>query len=269
MTLRICAIGNSHLAAVRQGWDLLEPVRPGMSVEFFGSHAETLEGLDFQDGRSVIGDPVISETFAKLGMRGSFHVEEFDAFVLVALQVSMFRAMSNGLTVQSFPSYGTSRAKTRTLVSEPLYHQLVTDRLQNTLAFRMAKRLRRWTNAPIHVIPQPNPSSEILNLPEKHRHYRDAIRSGDAEPIAEIFRQACDRAFDGLADVHRQPEQTVTLGACTNLAHTQGSVRLAHTADAHPAADVLHANAAFGKLAFGRVLDQMSPAYVVPVRVAS
>ena len=256
MTHRICVLGNSHIACLRPPWDDLKAVYPGIDVEFFGAPGLRMANLKVHEGL-VTGDQDLIDHFDRLGMRRGFRVEDFDSFVIVGCQIALFRMMSADLTVMSMPSGQNTkrRAGTHQVVSDACYQQLIVDRMQQTIAFDIAAALRGSTDNPITICPQPLPCVSVLDENSKWPGFRNAVQTGDAVPLAQFYKTGITRAFDGIADVSLQPEDTVTHDVCTDLQHTQGSIRLARNRHAHPESDVHHGNAAYGRKVLEMLLN--------------
>lgn len=259
MSLRVCILGNSHVACVREALGQSRARRPA-TFELFAAHANGLDDLIIRGGKAIAGSQKLTQTFHKLSMRGRFDLNEFDAFVIVGCEASIFRAVlaTNRVMCWHMPSLEQSPSTLgkRQLVSEPCFRQVLVDALEATVAHRLVRDLHAETDAPIFLCPQPRPSTAALGEKSRFPRIATAARTGDAFFISRLFREALEQAFGSKAKVLHQPGQTITSEICTDNAHTEGSLRLAARRIEHDEKDVIHANPRYGAL----ILDQITEA---------
>lgn len=258
MTHSICIIGNSHLAAVRQGWPALEAKFPRTKVTFYGAPGDKLKNLTVENGILRAGSIDLAKSMRTLDMPITLDLEQFDAIILVGCQIGLFHVMDDAVVTADMPSYrGRTwwRRETRQLVSRQVKGQLVRSSLEATFGYRIVKEMSAQAAPPIYVCAQPFPATTILKPKMKRELFRRAVDTGDAPVLAEIFNDAVRSTFAGLAAVRLQPTHTITQGICTVDRYTTGSIRLANRRIEHDEADILHANELYGMA----VLDDLLP----------
>lgn len=259
MSLRVCILGNSHVACVREALAQSSARRP-VTFELFAAHADGLDDLVIRDGKAAASTEKLVQTFSRLSMRGRFGLDEFDAFVIVGCEASIFRVVlaTNKVMCWHMPSLQRAPKSLgkRQLVSEPCFRQVVVDALCDTVGHRLVRDIRANTDAPIFLCPQPRPGTAALGEGSRFPRIAAAARTGDAVFVSRVFEDALDSAFGSYAAVLHQPPETITAEICTGNEHTEGSLRLAARRIEHGETDVIHANPRYGAL----VLDQITQA---------
>jgi len=83
---RLCLMGNSHLAALKLGWDRLRDAHPDVAVTFFGSRgAGVCKGMRLEGGALVpSAQDLVNFRWTSGGLK-EIRLEDFDCFALVAL----------------------------------------------------------------------------------------------------------------------------------------------------------------------------------------
>jgi hypothetical protein len=81
--VRVCILGNSHTASLRQGWDDIQRQWPGVEITFFASRAHGLAGLDLRDGRLLPSNAELARDLAYTsGGRDSVDLDCYDVFLV-------------------------------------------------------------------------------------------------------------------------------------------------------------------------------------------
>ena len=51
--MKICVLGNSHIASLKNGWDRVGQKYPDIELVFFGARGAGLDGLEL-DGKALV-----------------------------------------------------------------------------------------------------------------------------------------------------------------------------------------------------------------------
>ena len=84
---RVCVLGNSHLASMKTGWDLIRDAHPDHDLTFFGAPKAMMDDLDLEDNILVPGNDKLRNKL-KVFSNGheSVDLDAFDTFVISGLQ---------------------------------------------------------------------------------------------------------------------------------------------------------------------------------------
>lgn len=246
--MRICVIGNSHIAALKKAWDSgVQSETPSIELVFFGSHQDSLKSVYLSDGRLSTRDESVRRALAMTtGLQDpELTLSSFDCFLLHALVNPNWplpytlrldqHAASNG----SSPSLGLVQA-------------VVAEKLHESVLAHMVDTIRSGSDLPIVVSPQPYLSVDVLEHPLQGRRYHHMARLDGRE--GPDFRDEYQSALDGLARKHSlailpQPTETVSKRYFTAHEFCAGSVRLSKQMDVeHPSDDFAHMNVRYGAL---------------------
>ncbi len=247
MTVRGCVLGNSHVACLRAAWEA--GASSAFSLDFVAAHADKLDGLEIARGRAIARTEPLRETLKKLRMRRSFQLDEYDFFLIIGCQISIFRAVHASLAMAVWPEEPGDRP----LVSAACFEAALADALRETTGWRLASLLRQGTEAPIFLLPTPRPHAAVLFPESRFAGFRRVSRDERGAWVAAAYERACAAAFDGLADVLHQPPDTVIRDLCTAPAYSEGSLMLAVAQRHQREGDLLHANAAYGQVQLAQI----------------
>lgn len=262
MTLRLCVLGNSHLAALKDGWAARPGRWPGVAADFIGAHGNLLLETTVEGGRLTPVTPAARAAFLSLGGVAAADLAAYDGIVIAGCQVGVHSAASAWRdmrwpalpSVAACPDLALMRPR---LVSRPAARATLAARLSARLGLRLARHLRAGTEVPIWLASQPRISAAILTAPRKTTiSHAEAIRSGDAEDLSALFDEAAAvAAQDCGAAFVPQPRQTIARHILTALPYVKGAMRLAPRPGLRqPRDDIMHANATFGTLMLDAVI---------------
>ncbi len=160
--IRLCVIGNSHIGAIRRGWDTVERDYQNSSIDFFGSTGDSIKTLANIDGVLSSPDETVRAMLHRTsGGRESIVPASYDAFVVVGLGLST-DAVAN--VYRRFRPFTFAKADMR-LISRACVAAAVSGLMQASLALQTARLVRSVSMAPIFCIPAPQPSSLIQDEP--------------------------------------------------------------------------------------------------------
>ena len=248
--VRLCMIGNSHVAALRQGWDLAAPEFPGIDATIFGQHARGLitAAVSEQGGLSTRTGPFLSFRAGDPPARAPvIALPDYDAFVLVGCD---FGSQAVFHTYMAYHFSGLKSRQGRAL-SREVFKRVALKRLLDSAAFLLTGLIENTVQKPILVMPMPLPAESGYDDPDMPHMapYRDARQLGDFTKLLAIYHDICaELSGQGLAQVH-QPPDTLVDGLATRDELCRGSVRLRpDTGSPHPANDYFHMNAQYGAI---------------------
>ena len=259
MTLRLCIIGNSHVAALRDAW-MQQPDRwPALSLDFWAAQRDHLRRTIVQHGRLMPTDTAGRAEMQQINGRSDVDLAEFDGFVIAgaAICVQAILPIYRDARWTGLPSV---RRGTPALISAGAARAVMGAILQDRLGYALAHRLRPQCVQPILMTSQPRVSAQILQSPRPElRLHSVAIRNADADALGAGFDGVATDLFTGLGcRFLPQPPQTVAQGVLTQVQYVRGARRLSADMGAlQPQSDLMHANAQYGAL----VLDQIAAAF--------
>ena len=263
MTTRILFLGNSHLAAVREGWAGNPGRWPGIAATFVGAHKDLLLQTTVQDGRFLPATSASRMAFARLGGSDGTDIAAQDLIVICGCSVALAAASMiwrdmRWAALPSLDAVTDLAAMPQRLVSFAAARKSVQHSLSHRLGALLTRHLRACgVTQPVWLAAQPHVSAVIATRPRPDtRALNDALTQGDAAGLVALFDAAATRALaEAGATYLPQPWQTVQDDVLTALPFVQGATRLA----ARPGLkqdedDIRHANAAYG----AAVLDQIA-----------
>lgn len=262
MTLRICFLGNSHIACVRQAWQTEAGRWSGIAPLFVGAHRNLLLETADVAGKLVPTSDGAARAFADLAGIDHVDLNAFDAFVVTGCLVSLgcianLYRDARWLDLPSIAAHEDLASEPAVLMSDAAVQMTAEDILSRRLGLRVARHLRDMTTRPIVVTSQARVSAVIeqAHRPGVRAHHA-ALRAGDAANLSALFDSCASRACrDAGATFLAQPGHTITKDILTARPFMDGAVRL--TADGstpQPPRDITHANARYG----AAVLDQIA-----------
>lgn len=266
---RICFVGNSHLAAIKLGWDEIASSTPGIEAIFFGAPQPISNTLAYRDGALHIDDGALAK-IVNTGPAGgaSIALDGFDAVVFCGLGIGPLSFIRLYRTYRSDGQAGAvSPDYVNHILSEPVYKETCIGLVARTSAARLAMAVRKEMGVPAWVIPAAYPAASIL-LSVNADTVRDMLNCGDDDAIAGAF-EASLQAFaqTGIGAVS-QPEETKSAPLFTDERYSSGSVRLVGNVE-HKSLDYVHMNGSFGALVLNSLFARLGDAKGVRVQAAA
>lgn len=262
MKLRLLVLGNSHLAALADGWRANPGRWPGVECHFVGAHGERLLETELRGGVLTPASPEAAKDFARFGGGKGVALADFDAIVIAGGHVALAAAAlvwremrwSALPSLDAVPDLATMKPA---LVSRAAASAALVALLAERLGPRLARRLRAGCDLPLWITSQPRLSETVLDTPRPTaRAQIEALRQGDAPALSALFDEAADIAATAAgAHFVPQPAATISHAILTARSFTQYATRLAaRPGTAQPQDDVMHANGAFGALMLDALL---------------
>ncbi len=178
---RLRFIGDSHLAAIKLGWDA--QAAAGVTPQFFAGPGKQMGRLTVVDGALVPPDAALAAALGKTSGGDTKIAGDADCYVVYALELGVTIALE-----LSRKHRAERHARDwRMPLSDECFVEAVMGAARDTIALRTATKLRTITEAPILLCPTPLAEG-------KNERLRDMLKkTGDAADLARLFGLACDR----------------------------------------------------------------------------
>jgi hypothetical protein len=246
---RICAIGDSHIAALMLGWKQIEGEYPDTRFTFFGAPRYQMKDLTVSHGALVPTTVVLRRYIRETGSTETIQ-GDYDFFLVYGLQFNAFQIQ---------PLYEKYRAEgfaadDRAPISDNCFVRSLQGCLTRTLAVETIAKLRLITSAPIALMPQPFPGDNFA----RSKLLGTAGDRRDDKCVAELFYSTCrNLARDLELRLVLQPATTKSGPLQTKQAFCGGSVMLRGLDTPHPGRDSKHMNADYGLVMLREALSSL------------
>lgn len=220
----VCVIGNSHVGALKRGWDRISRTRRNIELVFFCQRGMGLKGLNCEGSALVPDNDFLKRAIMfTSGGRDRIDVNEFDAIVLYALGANPF-----------------FRDESRFL-SKKVIKQALHDSLTQSLAFELLIKIREISGKTVYIGHTPLPAAQMAAVNQATDSYIHGMQLAN------------DAVYSPMnAIMMTQPLETIVNGGRTDIRYSIGSKRLAVgdplDDEAHADDDVVHMNEEFGEL---------------------
>ncbi len=226
---RICVLGNSHLAAVKLGWDQRPAAHDAARMDFFGTPGDGLADVAIEAGRLVAQTPKVQAAFAMTsGGMEAVTLADYDAFVIVALRYSMASLVRTIYARYRSEEHNNLDGDV-TMVSDATFLATARRKLERSRAVELANQLRGVVSAPILIVPQLLVSEAILQATDDALDaplWQAAVRAGDDVALDETLTRITAALGDDRVGFLPQPAQTRAGHIFTRREFGVGSVRL-------------------------------------------
>jgi hypothetical protein len=258
--MKICMIGNSHVAAMRLAWDQVAPDHPDTEVSIYGGHARNLVSVKANAAAALQfdGPPLWSFRVGTEPSRArSIPLAGVDAVVITGCDFGppcVFR------TYKRYHFAGLKGRRKQALTRE-YFKRAVSEEATASAAGVLASCVQAAVAAPVFLVPTPLPAEAGFSDMDKPRMepYRAARDSGDGEALMALFGELCAELQAKNITVIRQPEVTKASELATLQSYSDNSARLRADDDAlHPENDYFHMNASYGQLVWADIFDAIA-----------
>lgn len=242
---RFCAIGNSHLAALKLGWDRVPEVERPAAFDFFASRSQTLVHTFVDGGTLKSDDEAVRRTLEMTGGAPEIDLGAYDGFLVIGcgLHFRWLALMTESATIHPSLSPGLR------LLSRETFVEGYLAQIRKTAAWHLAERLSGARDAPVYVIPEP--FFDRLALASGEQPHVERIHDrGLGGPFAEMFDAACGRAFAEWGRFLPQLPETREDFVFTAARYGEDSVGIRKMIDASRTVrrpDYVHKNADYGE----------------------
>lgn len=147
----LCVIGDSHLNAIKGGWDLLEDEYPDLELTFFGAGRKNMQFLEVSNGCLISSDPHCAKRMRRTSNGLESIADDYDGYLLCGLEFGLHAAVYLCMTHR----IECDEPDDRVPVSDPCFERAIEDELRGTISVSTVRKLHQITNAPIAVVPYP------------------------------------------------------------------------------------------------------------------
>lgn len=220
--MNICVLGDSHVAAIKNGWEKIKNDHPQHQLIFFASPGPGLWELRLKGSVLVPNNRKLAENFNYTsGGLSCVELNDYDAILLVGM----------GLEIP--------RIDTR--YSNAVINQIFNDSTEKSLNIRLCKKIQPVFTRAIYLAPTPQRASiSRPRLAQYKLNYFDAIKLAQTK-----------FAVNSVSIV-AQPHETIVDDWFTKRIYSIGSQRLAVNdstySQYHDDIDDSHMNESFGQL---------------------
>lgn len=222
--MKICVIGNSHVGALKRGWDLIAPQHPKVEITFFAHRGDGMASVKVENGSLV---PTTNELNVAIshtsGGLNRITPDDYDIFLIYGL-----RAKPNFVNKAQF-------------ISSQARFQALEDLTLDKLSFSLLIMLRELTDKKVYIGHDPLPAAITIKSEGNSPEYMAGIA---------LLNKAIYKPMS--AELVTQPLATIVNQRSTHPAFSQGSKRLAIgdklDNQNHSAGESGHMNDEFGKI---------------------
>lgn len=240
--MTICAIGDSHLAALKLGWEMIKADHPGIRLVFFGAPGMNLKSLAVSEASLVPTTERLRKLMKHTSGGLGVIAQSYDRFLVCGMKFAVFMVQR---LYQRYRSEAEERDDRRPISNECLL-RAAQGCLRASLSVEVVEKLRKVTRAPIGLIPVPfrAEGSAQGRLWERDRYL-----------LAQTFAEAARRLADDLEfQPFFPPAAMLSNPIQTKAEYSENSVRLQGDNKAHGEKDILHMNPKYGAELLGMIL---------------
>ena len=237
--MRIALIGNSHIGALKGGWELPEFDRGGVEAVFFGAPGNGLVGMHLRDGALLpISDA--SRRYMKVTSGGLDRVGSmYDAYAIVGYFGIGF--VADVLVAHRTLEHLEGRSAP---ISRAALRAAARDALISTPALPLLEKLRHLTEAPVVLVADPLPNPRISEVDTSGRWGLEHMPL-----VVQTYHEALRNLGESTGTmIVTQPPETILAPSFTQprfaLDHAEHGLR--------------HMNAEYGALVMRDVLLSLS-----------
>jgi hypothetical protein len=243
---RLCLIGNSHLAAMKLGWDKLvrmgDPLVDGVEVTYFGAPRDMLRNVEVQAGHLVPTNDATRSQFVTLSGRDHVDPMDHDAFLLVGVGASIKRVLR---LYRGYRWSGVSATPSNALISRAFARSFLVEGYSGGRLVDLGVKLASITDKPIFAVPEPYWSPQVSPVPgNRDFGWMDAAASGDGPALSDLFQDALTTAVGPRMQLLFQPPSTIEDGIVTRAEFNKGADK--DISGVGGGADAAHMNLDFG-----------------------
>lgn len=245
-SMRLCLIGNSHLAAMKLGWDKLaqmgDPLTHGVDLSYFGAPRDMLRNIEVRNGRLVPTNEATRSQFIALSGRDELDPNDHDAFLLVGVGASLKRVLR---LYRGYRWPGVRLTASHAVISPEFARSFLVEGYAGGRLVDLAGKLASLTDKPIFAVPEPYWSPQVSPVPgNRDFGWMEAAASGDGPVLTEMFQQALAEAAGPRIRMLFQPPSTVEDGIVTRAEFNKGADK--SISGSGGGADAAHMNLEFG-----------------------
>lgn len=145
---------------MKAGWDETARLKWNVELGFFGAKGNLMRGLQ-REGRTLVASSQELEEQLKLtsGGAGILETDSIDCFIVYALGFGLEPLLRYNARFRAASRLGTSAHEK--VLPDNDFDAAVSHLVENAIAFRIVRMLRRMVEKPIWLVPQPYPLTAI------------------------------------------------------------------------------------------------------------
>ena len=253
---RIAIVGNSHVAALKMGWGIIEQNYPHLDIVFFASVGKAAQDRELKG--KVYGylnpKPAPNEIIFGNHSERSIDLAEFDYVLRVTerKKESLMSVVLENTAVDGWPKDGRKH-----YMSQSAFEALVEHIAKQQL---IRSDWRNWTSPKVTSCPAPYPDERCVNHKRPARIARWRVL---AKRPAEMLwlRKMYVEKHRAWAEKHNigllmQPDETIAENGLTKKSYSEDSFRMdankMETSEEH-----IHMNAEFGIVMLKQYFEQI------------
>ncbi|CAN5158672.1 hypothetical protein BH10PSE7_BH10PSE7_09620 [soil metagenome] len=241
----VCFVGDSHLGAIKRGWDKIATDTLAVDAVFFGAPQPVSNTLTYRCGKLRLDDGQMHLVVSTAPNGGAvLDITPFDAIVFCGLGLTPLALFYLYKTYRGDFQRGADTAKH--ILSRAAYEAVCRGMYEDTQAVKLARTIGEDMRKPAWLIPASYPS-ELILWSRRKETVTDIINNEDEETIVEAFDSVLRDLSNSGINVLKQPPETKSSTAFTNQIYSTGSKRLTDEVELHDL-DFVHMNADYGAL---------------------
>lgn len=242
--MRVCVLGDSHVAALKLGLVQVQPQFPEITFTFFAAGADHMNDITVENECLVPTTDYVRQMWEATS-GGITQIEPgFDHYVLCALGIRITKATAAYMNL--FAQNNRSPPAEDTLAAA------FQDLAEETLGARTFRKLREISDRPAILIGNPYPAED--RTPKLSARVQ---RTGQARQIAAFYNRGCARFAECWGgQFSEQPDETID--DTMLLTKAEYSAAPPHLLGHTVGDDRGHMNAQFGAVVMSAIIRMLS-----------
>lgn len=248
MSIRGCVIGNSHVAALKLGWQAVKADYPEIEIDFFAGPRQRLSKTFVRKGVLTTRDEIVAENLRLTGGSDRIDLRSYDFFC-----VSGGGASSRILLLMQADHmpYGGSNSG-EMYISEAYLRACYEARLRHSAAKHLVDLLTEASPAPVFYVPDPHLSNDQDTL----MRYLETVLKVQArngfDLSRAIFNETVESVFSNATEILFQLPETLDGPLLTKVEFARGpglsQAQADDEAEESDFGDIFHLNSRYGAL---------------------
>jgi hypothetical protein len=160
--MRVCLVGNSHLAAIKLGWDAVKLDYPDIACNFFGAPRNALRGLSLDGGVLVPTNEALARQIKIVsGGPTTLRPSDYDAICCVGLRFGFYHWLRSLPAVHSLSIEALWEGSA--LVSNSFLRHVARYWLEHSTAVLLMRMMRSVCAVPLSLLPTPLAGEALLD----------------------------------------------------------------------------------------------------------
>ncbi|PZQ17095.1 MAG: hypothetical protein DI565_06855 [Ancylobacter novellus] len=252
--MKICILGNSHIAAFRGGWSKVADFYPDVELEFFGAKGMDLKALRARGSVLTANSPkVVKQLMITSGGKSSIDPKDYDGFLIVGVGAGVSMLIKNTQYYRTAEMIGD--VEVEHLVSDDIFSISALNYIESSVFLRLIRLIRQVVpHRPIVVASTPFPRAGITKAEPDPWAVADLV----GRRLNELWIEGKEQiAAEYDVEFVEQPIETIENRFFTSDELSSGSVRLLRDAE-HEEEEFSHMNVDYGVAYLHLVMPRLS-----------